>query len=345
MRFWLFLFAFFLVILGALSFNLHVFNYFSRIDPVSTAQCTPVSGIPGPEDIDIDRAKGLAFISSQDRRAKDARGAIHVFSLNDPLAAAGFRDRTGGQPEEFRPLGLDYFEDGDVRRLFVVNEAGPSIEIFDIEENGDLTHVETMHERRLMSPNNILVTGPRSFYVTNDARGGREGLIANLSFLFRLGSGEVFFVDDKVWRLEAEGLKFANGLAMSLDQKMLYVAETAGKRIQVFARNPENGGLTYAQTISLDAAPDNITTDNDGAVWVGAMPKPLSVPQLMANRNARAASEVVRISPDGEVSTVYRNDGSEISATTVAARSANKLLIGALYDEKFLFCELPNSVD
>lgn len=345
MRFWLFIFAVLVVLLGVLSFNLHVFNYFSRIESISIAQCTPVSGIPGPEDIEIDPRHGRAFISSLDRRSAQSRGAIHTFALNDPLAAAGFRDRTMGVPEDFRPLGLDYYEDGDVRRLFVVNEAGPAIEIFDVADNGDLTHVESMSERRLMSPNNIVATGPRAFYVTNDVRGGRVGPIANLAFLFRLGSGEVFYVDGKAWRLEAEGLKFANGLALSPDGSSLYVAETAGKSVQVYDRNAANGALSHRQAISLPSSPDNLNIDEDGSIWVGALPKPLTVPQLLSDRKAHAASEVFQIDPSGTVSTVYRNDGAEISATTVAARSANKLLIGALYDEKFLFCELPKSVD
>jgi len=345
MRFWLIPLAAGLVLAGIVGFNLLSFNQFAAIEPVALASCEPVSGIDGPEDIEIDSARRRAFISSLDRRDATARGAIHIFDLDDPLASDFWRDRTGGVPEAFQPLGLDYFEDGDTRRLFVVNEAGPSVEVFDVEENGDLTHVETFAERRLTSPNNIAAVGPRAFYVTNDVRPGRDARIAALYFLMRVGSGEVFYVDGAVWRVAAENLRFANGLALSPARDKLYVAETAGKAVKVFARNPETGALTREKTIRLKASPDNINVDPEGAIWVGALPKPLIMPKLKTDHTAQAPSEVIRVAPDGAAKTVWRDAGGLQSASTVAARLSNKLLIGALYEQKFLFCDLPQGAE
>lgn len=344
MRFWLFLLVILLGAGAAAFLRLMAFNQFSGIDPVALAACAPVTGIAGPEDIEVDEAGGRAFISSLDRREEKARGAIHVFDVNDPLSAAGFRDRTGGVPDAFRPYGLSYFENGDIRRLFVVNEAAKAVELYDVTENGDLVHLETFRERRLTSPNNIVAVGPRQFYVTNDVRPGRDAFIANFHFLMRLGSGQVFYVDGDVWRIAAEGLRFANGLALSPDGGKLYAAETAGNALKVFERNPQTGALSLSETIPLGASPDNINVDASGAVWVGALPKPLALPGLAGDAQATAPSEVLRVDPDGDAQTVYRNDGSEQSAVTVAARVRNKLLIGALYEEKFLFCELPPAV-
>ncbi len=341
MRFWLILLAVLLGLGGAAALRLKAFNQFSALEPVALARCAPVRGIAGPEDIEIDEAAGRAFISSLDRREDDARGAIHVFDVDDPLSAAGFRDRTGGVPADFRPYGLDYYEDGEVRRLFVVNEAAKAVELYDVAANGDLVHLETLRERRLTSPNNVVAVGPRRFYVTNDVRPGRDAVIANLHFLMGLGSGEIFYVDDGVWRLAAEGLRFANGLALSPDGLKLYAAETSGNALKVFDRHPGTGALALRETIPLGASPDNINVDAAGAVWVGALPKPLAVPRLARDPGATAPSEVLRVDPDGAAQTVYRNEGGEQSAVTVAARVRNKLLIGALYEEKFLFCELP----
>lgn len=347
MRLWLFLIIVLLGIGAAGALRLHAFNQFSSLEPVTLARCQPVRGIAGPEDIEVDEAGARAFISSLDRRGKSApksvRGAIHVFDVNDPLSAAGFRDRTGGVPEAFRPYGLNYYEEGGVRRLFVVNEAAKAVELYDVTENGDLIHLETFRERRLTSPNNVVAAGPRQFYVTNDVRPGRNALIANLHFLLRIGSGEIFYVDDGVWRVAAEGLRYANGLALSPDGSKLYAAETAGNALKVFDRNLKTGTLSLAETISLGASPDNINVDASGSVWVGALPKPLAVPRLAKDHKATAPSEVLRVDPDGAAHTVYRNDGAEQSAVTVAARVKDKLLIGALYEEKFLFCELPQA--
>lgn len=346
MRYWLILLAVLLGAGAAAGLRLREFNQFTPVEPVALARCQPVKGIAGPEDIEIDEDGGRAFISSLDRRsdaAKGVRGAIHVFNVDDPLSASGWRDRTGGAPEAFRPYGLSYFEEGETRRLFVVNEAANAVELYEVAGNGDLNHLETFAERRLTSPNNVVAVGPRQFYVTNDVRPGRNAPIANLHFLMNIGSGEIFYVDGDVWRVAAEGLRFANGLALSKDGLTLYAAETAGNALKVYDRDPQTGILALSKTIALGASPDNINVDGAGAVWVGALPKPLAVPRLARDADATAPSEVLRIGPDGAAHTVYRNDGGEHSAVTVAARVRNKLLIGALYEEKFLFCELPRA--
>ncbi len=345
MRFWLFLVVLVLFGVGAIALNLHSFNHFAEVKPAPLAACTPVTGIPGPEDIQIDDARRRAFISSLDRRTTGARGAIHVFSIDDPLDSAGFRDRTLGAPEAFRPLGIDYYEDGEVRRLFVVNEAVPAIEVYDVQDNGDLVHLETFAERRLTSPNNVAAVGPRSFYVTNDVRPGRDSRAAGLHFLLRHGLGDVYFVDGAVWRHVVKDLRFANGIALSPDGAKVYVAETSGNAVRVYDRDVRSGALCLAETVKLNAAPDNINVDDDGAVWIGALPKPLATPTLAKNEAATAPSEVVRIGADGEAETVYRDRGEQLSASTVAARGRDKLLIGALYEQKFLLCDLPRSAD
>lgn len=343
MRIAVFLVVFF-ILAGGVGLNaLNSFNYFSTVEREFEGQCAPVSGIVGPEDIKIDAGERRAFISSADRRALETRGAIYVFDLANPLAESGWRDRTMGAPEAFRPLGIDYFEQDGERRLFVVNEANASIELFDVDDNGDLTHLETFAERRLTSPNNVVAVGPRSFYVTNDVGPGRDSMVAKAHFLARTGSGQILYHDGVVWRMVAEGLRFANGIDVSPDGETLYAAETSGMAVRVYNRDIATGALAPSRQIALHAAPDNLNADEAGDIWVAALPKPLDVPKLDANPEALAASEIIRLGPGGSMQTVYRDTGEELSAATVGARLGDKLLIGALYDKKFLICELPRS--
>ncbi len=334
-----------LVLLGAAGaaalLTLHSFNHFGTVTPAFAGRCAPVSGVAGPEDMAIDHGLGRVFVSSLDRRDAEARGAIHIIDPADPLAAEGWRDMTGGAPSAFLPLGLDYFEADGVRRLFVVNAANNAVEVFDVADDGALTHLNTHSERRLTSPNNVTAVGADRFYVTNDVKAGRDTAIGQFQFLIRAGEGEVLYFDGIAWSVAAAGLRFANGIIAAEDGNDVYVAETAGRAIKVFARNPASGALRHVRTTSTPAAPDNLTLGADGVLWVAGLPKPLGLPRHAANADALAPSAVMRMDETG-VSTVYLDDGAELSASTVAARIGDTMMIGALYENKFLLCDLPD---
>ncbi len=320
--------------------TLHGFNHFARIDHQFAGACAPVSGIAGPEDMAVDHARGRVFISSLDRRSAEARGAVHLFDPTDPLAAGGWRDITSGEPASFKPLGLSYFEGDGVRRLFVVNEFNKAVEIFDVAEDGALTHRDTMTERRLTSPNNIVAVGPMQFYVTNDVKAGRETLLGKIDFLTRAANGDVLYFNGVAWSVAAAGLRFANGIAVSKDGREIHVAESAGKTVKTYARTPESGSLTLLRSISTPVAPDNLAIDADGALWAAGQPKPLGLPLHAADAKRTTPSSVMRITETG-ASTVYLDDGKELSASSTAARLGDALMIGAIFEQKFLLCDLP----
>lgn len=320
--------------------TLNSFNQFDTITREFAGRCTPVTGVAGPEDLALDPSRGLVFISSLDRRDPEARGGVHIVDPSDPLAAGGWRDMTGGEPSAFKPLGLSYYEGEAVRRLFVVNSAVNAVELFDIGPDGALTHLETFAERRLTSPNNIVAVGPRAFYVTNDIKSGRDSALGELRFLTRAADGEVFYHDGVAWRVAAEGLRYANGVAVSDDGAKLYVAETSGKSLRIYDRDASSGALRLAETIMLAASPDNLSTGPEGAVWIGGLPKPLTIPAHGADPTKLSPSIVMRL--DGqEAETIYLDDGSELSGSTAALRVGDQFLVGALFENKFLICDLP----
>lgn len=323
------------------------FTHFGEVERKFAGSCSPVTGIAGPEDLQIDPATRLAFISSHDRRAAGSgeRGAIYAISLDDPLDTDGWRDRTKGAPERFEPMGLHLYHDGEVRRLFVVNAATSAVELFDVARNGDLTHMESFSERRLTSPNNVVGVGPRAFYVSNDVEAGRDSLMGRLHFLMRAASGRVMYFDGLSWRIAAEGLRFANGVAVSPDGERLYVAETSSATLRIYARDVATGALDWRRTESMPAAVDNINVDQGGVLWIGAHARPLALTRYRREETGRLPSLVIRYDPTGEgrvgAVPVYADDGVEISAASAAARLGSTLLIGALLEKKFLICDLP----
>lgn len=334
-----------LAVAGAVGFvTLDSFNQFDEVKSSFAGSCQPVTGIPGPEDLQIDPATRTAFISSYDRREDTGRGGIYAISIDDPLSAE-WRDRTGGAPEEFEPLGLYFYRDAEYRRLFVANGATKSVELYDVLDNGDLVHRETFKERRLTSPNDVVAVGPRDFYVTNDFGAGRDSLLARVEFLTRARSGKLLQFNGMAWKLAAEDLRFANGVAASNDGRRIYVAETAGGALRIYDRDAANGHLTLSETVPMGVAIDNINVDRTGTLWIGAHPKPLILPLYAKNPSIKAPSLVIRYDDMpgvlGKPAEVYANDGAEISASTAAARLGSTLLIGALFEKKFLICQLP----
>ncbi|MGB1088270.1 MAG: hypothetical protein ACPG06_07875, partial [Alphaproteobacteria bacterium] len=136
--------------------------------------CTKLNGYVGAEDIVIDQARRVAYISSDDRRAAfngDAvAGNVYALPLDDLQAAP--------KPlpialDSFHPHGIDLWVGADGRRrLMVVNHAGENderIEIFDLTQNAlSLDHVRTVRDTRIHSPNDVAAVGPEQFYFTND---------------------------------------------------------------------------------------------------------------------------------------------------------------------------------
>lgn len=330
-------------------FTLNAFDQFGRVENVFDGTCTPVNGIAGPEDVQIDSANRRAFISSYDRRGDEEgapRGAVYAFNIADPLDASSWKDRTAGKPRRFEPHGIYLYKDEKVSRLFVVNAATRGIELYDVTPEGDLVYLETIAERRLTSPNDIVATGPRSFYVTNDSEPGRDTLLGRLYFLLRVGSGSVLYYDGDVWSVSIEGLRFANGVAVNPSGDKLYVAETAGGAVRVYDRDPESGALSFASSFAVAGAPDNLNFDRSGSLWIASHPKPLSLPGYFADPEGRSPSLVMRFDEveggSARPVRVYENDGKQLSASSAAARYGSTLIIGALLDTKFLICQLPD---
>ncbi len=321
-------------------------NHFADIGPDRIGRCSPVTGIAGPEDLQLDPAGRRLFVSSFDKRAgRRARGSIHVIDIDDPLSSDGWRDRTGGVPAAFQPVGVFYFEGETDNRLFVVNDAAKSIEVFDVAENGDLVHLETFAERRLTSPNDLVAVGPRDFYVTNDASAGRASLLGRLQFIGRARAGRVFHFNGVAWSVADEGLRFANGIGLSRDKRSLVVAESSGMAIRVYKRDPDAGLLTLAAVTPIPGAGDNLNVAADGSLLVAANPKPLSIALHRQTAGATSPSMVLRSTDPywgahapPEFETVFQSDGEALSAATAADFLGQSLYIGALADDRFLIC-------
>jgi sugar lactone lactonase YvrE len=161
----------------------------------------------------------------------------------------------------FQAICIDWLPDG---RLLVVSSRDRLL--LRQEPDGSLaTHADLsgLSEHGL---NEIVVDGRGSAYVNG---GG-----------FDLQAGEAFapglvalLTPDGVAREVADGIAFPNGMAVTLDNATLIVAESYARRLTAFDIAPDGGLSNRRVWADLDdGVPDGICVDAEGAVWYADVP-------------------------------------------------------------------------
>lgn len=322
-----------------------VAGQFKTIEPHFSGTCKMVGGVVGPEDITIHPGTGIAYVSGCDRRAlqegKPGSGAIYAYDLNavtsEPVNLTPDADR------DFRPHGIDLFvREGGPDVLFVINHQGGEhrIDIFELKD-GVLAHRRSLTSPMLVSPNDIVGVGPEAFYVTNDHR-YPSGWMRKVEDYLRLRGANVVYYDGSEFVEAASGIGYANGINVSPDGGLLYVCAITEGSLHVYDRDPVSGRLEHRDEVDLDTGVDNIEVDADGGLWIGAHPQLLTTAKHFKHRWTLSPSQVLHLTPQAgggyDVEEVYLDTGEQISASTVAAVRGNRLLIGAIFDSKFLDC-------
>jgi arylesterase/paraoxonase len=345
-------FTFMALLFGGVGVAVYVLvstGQFDTFEVGFSGHCVGIEGIAGPEDIVIHRASELAFISSHNRRMEisdaDQRGAIYLYDLKNP--AVDPINLTPDAGPDFKPAGLSFFETGaNEGILFVVSRAN---EVPVDEARGEvilyqwsgksLTQIKAVKVG--ISPNNVVATGPEQFYVTNDFAYA-EGILADFQKILPLPVSEVGYFDGADFRIVAEGLGFANGIATSKEGDLIYVAETLSRQISVFDRDVKSGNLTLREEIELDASPDNINIDQNGHIWLAGHPQLLSLYGHRGDRAKLSPSFLVTLERGAAnqyvVKDLMRDAGDLISGASVVAPIGDRFLVGAPYENKILDC-------
>ncbi len=324
---------------------------FKTIENSFSGSVKTIEGFPGVEDITIDQTTGIAFLSSDDRWAnilhkKPVKGALYSLNLNDSIPQPV--NLTLDFPQnDFHPHGISLFTTEDGRKIiFVVTHRDnnqDAIEIFEYK-NDSLQHRESITDKLIISPNDVVGTGERKFYFTND-HNEKASAWRYIKDLLTIGTGNIgYFEGQDVRSTLQEEILYANGINISNDGKQLYVASPSSQKILLYDRDIASGGLTKSSEIDTNTGVDNIEIDADGNLWVGCHPQLLKFLSHAKDEAALAPSEIIQLKNLGngkfEQSTVYLNDGTEISASSVGAVYKNKLLIGPVFQRHFLLTEM-----
>jgi arylesterase/paraoxonase len=350
-----------LVLALVLGYLIYIFIAAGQLRPVEPhfdGDCTAVGGLVGAEDITFQPSGRLAYISSDDRRAtiagKPRPGAIFGYYLDGP-GPGRLVNLTPSPPPRFHPHGISLVAAPDEPdRLLVVNHPGASlynerrgagpahtVELFELQ-GGRLVHRRTFSGAALVSPNDVAAVAADRFYVTND-HGSTTLRGHKLEDYLRLRRSNVVYFDGQAFSVVARDLRFANGVALGRDGTSLFVAATTDSEVVHYHRLPD-GRLRLRRRIALDTGPDNIEVDAEGNLWIGAHPRLLTFLSHASDATRRAPSEVVKLVPDRSrgyrVEQVLMSRGEDLSASSVAARHGSRLLLGAVFDPRFLDCTM-----
>ncbi|HET6503944.1 MAG TPA: SMP-30/gluconolactonase/LRE family protein [Amycolatopsis sp.] len=205
----------------------------------------PVNG-RGPEDVLVD-GEGRIYTGVADGRIlRISQDGARIDTIADT---------------EGRPLGLEFFGDEGLlvcdayRGLLVVEPAKGRVRVLADEVLG----------RRMLLCNNAAVGADGTIYFTDSSSRfplsrWRDDLIeqTRTGRLLRRAS-------DGSFDLLADGLAFANGVALAPDESFVAVAESGAYQVRRIGLTEHTGDLLIG---GLPGFPDNISTGSDGLIWV-----------------------------------------------------------------------------
>ena len=319
---------------------LWVNGVFSSVPTGFLGSCKVLFGVPGVQDIEI--VHGTAFIAASSARGPSEADGIYALPL-----AGGKLAKLKGAPKDFHPRGISTFRspDGSGVFLLAVNRRSTgrfsidSFEVTDPKANPALVAQGTIGGGLLTDPQDVVAAGPSAFYVSNNNL--KQSFARRLAGLGVIPGSDILYFNGMLFRAVAQDLYGAHGLLLTPDDHLL-VASLTTRSLNAFSREPVTGNLTEGKSLTLDAAPEKISLDNRGEVWVAGHANLSHWRDFGADKTARASSQIFRVSlasgEPQEAQQVYGNDGTQIAGASVGASLGKRLLIGSSLDEKLLDC-------
>jgi arylesterase / paraoxonase len=318
---------------------------FSSVPTGFFGSCKTIASQPGVEDIET--VNGVTFVSVASARGPDPRDGIYV------LSDSGGMTRLSGAPKDFHPRGLGIYRSPDRSGIFLlaVNRHAralsdamrfsiDSFEVINPKTAPALVAQGTIMGGLLTDPQDVAAAGPGAFYVSNGT-GGSSVLRALAGYGVLPGSNVLYF-NGMSFRVAIDDIYGARGLLLTPDGAHLLVASLTSRSLKSLAREPFSGNLTETDTLNLPVAPEKITLDSTGEIWVAGHASLLAWRGFAADPAKRAPSQVFRVTLTSGVpqqpEQVYGNDGGEIAAASVAAAAGRQLLIGSNLDNRLLAC-------
>ncbi len=252
-----------------------------------------------------------------------------------------------------RPLGLSRGPDGD---LYVANA---HIGLQRVSRDGRVENLLTeIDGKPLVYANNVDVTSDgRVFFSESSSKFGAQAFGGSyaaslLDVMEHGGHGRIieYNAGTGAARVIVEGLNYANGVAVSDDDRFLLIAETGAYRIHRHWLAGPRAGDTEVVLDNLPAFPDNITAGMQGRFWVGLIAPRVAALDKLSDKpalrkvvqrlpaalrpKALPYSHVIAITGDGEVLMNLRDPSARLPSLTAALETPDALYLGTLFGHR-----------
>lgn len=179
---------------------------------------------------------------------------------------------------------------------------------------------------------------------------------------FRNPIGNIVYYDGASYQVVKDRIDFADGINISPDNRHLYTATVLDGDLVTYKTNLNPAGETQPKEVTLDEVTprirlgghlDNLEWSNGRreAILVASHPSIAAFGLQRAQAPVKAASRIMQVSinkdgmPDAKsAKIVYWNDGSQVSAASVAAyykdKKRERLIVGSPFEDRFLACKL-----
>ncbi|WP_436514491.1 SMP-30/gluconolactonase/LRE family protein [Ekhidna sp. To15] len=322
-----------------LAFVLYTFistGYFREINNTESYEVIAEIPLKGAEDLTISYADRFVIISQDDRAGRrdgsSSQGGLHYLNLD----SGDFQPKliSDNYNFPFYPHGISMLKlDSAHYQLLVVNHAKQH-SIVKFELFGDsLVYMATYRDPSMISPNDVVALDEETFYFTNDhGYSSKWGRLAE-DYL-GIGVSNVVLYDGQ-YQVVADGINYANGINISQDRSQLLVASPRAFQLHYY-NILEDRSLEHDRDLDVGSGIDNIELDENGDLWMGSHPSLLTFAAYAAGKKETAPSEVIKVSNGEVVESLYENDGSTMSASSVVAPYNDLLFVGTVMDDELV---------
>jgi len=311
---------------------------FAPNDRLAGADRIDLGEFEGPEDVAA-AADGVLFATTRS-------GAVLRIDPRD-----GSVSRFTAVPG--RALGI---EAGPGGTLFVANAfAG----VQSVAADGSVTTLPV--DTGTVTANDLAVAGNGTIYFSESSSkfsavdSGDTYEASLLDLMEHGGHGRVYALSGGHARMLVDGLNYANGVALSSDERYLLIAETGNYRILRHWLAGPDAGTTEVVVDNLPGFPDNINTGLDGRFWVGLVaPRAASLDRLAGRPflrkvvqrlpaalrpKARPSSHVIAINGDGDVLLSLQDTAARFPSMTGVCETASRVYFTRLFGHELPYLD------